>query len=154
MNARLRSLLLLFLLLVPVATCSTSPAAELNSSAIVNPDGSLTIKRTKIWLSGIYIPTTDRTCQTYNRPATCGPRAVLALQFKVSTFFVSCQPEDTFADGSISAVCYHQGDDLGAWMLSQGWAVALPTAPFHYQALEKIAEKQHLGIWGQPLDHY
>jgi endonuclease YncB( thermonuclease family) len=37
-------------------------------------------------------------------------------------------------------------------MLRQGWAVALPDAPFEYAAMEKIARTKGIGIWGIPID--
>ena len=62
------------------------------------------------------------------------------------------------ADGTIIGRCragatpHDPGDDLSAWMLSRGWALARPDAPFEYQALEKIARERGLGVWGIPID--
>jgi hypothetical protein len=32
--------------------------------------------------------------------------------------------------------------------------LALPYAPFEYHALEKIASKRELGVWGYPADSF
>ncbi|GAB3549432.1 hypothetical protein GCM10027343_31160 [Noviherbaspirillum agri] len=112
----------------------------------------MTVGGQRVRLFGIYVPPTDRTCNTFIRPIPCGTRASLALEFKVSGDFVRCQPRSRNADGSINASCKAGNDDLSEWMLQRGWAVALPDAPFHYAALEKIARSKGIGIWGIAID--
>ena len=115
----------------------------------VMDDGSLLVSRQKIWLYGIMIPLNDRTCRIYQIPIKCGQRALLALEFKIEPYFVSCDKVEQHQDGSITALCQVQGEDLSAWMLEQGWAAALPGAPPEYQVLEKIARQNFRGIWGR-----
>jgi endonuclease YncB( thermonuclease family) len=57
-----------------------------------------------------------------------------------------------YDDGSISAICWKRGADLGAYLISQGLALAGPDAPFEYQALERIAESNGRGIWAFRVD--
>ena len=57
----------------------------------------------------------------------------------------------TIALGHISVL--DPGEDLSAYLLEQGWAVALPDAPFEYQTLEKIARSRGFGVWGTPVDN-
>jgi len=140
--------------LVPLATTS---AREFSSYATVADDGTLRVGTRKVHLFGIYIPPTGYTCRTYFRPPVCGSRATLALDFKIQGF-VHCEEKSRNRDRSINAVCYvkrsnfSQGEDLGAYLLSQGWALALPDAPFEYHALEKIARQQSAGVWGFSVD--
>jgi len=47
---------------------------------------------------------------------------------------------------------FKKGEDLSAYLLERGWAVALPDAPIEYQALEKIAQSRQFGLWGIPVD--
>jgi len=132
-------------------------AYELSSSAIVNEDGTLRIKGTTVHLHGIYIPKTDRTCKTYRSPPICGTRASVALEFKIDGF-VRCDIRDELDDGSVVGWCrvkaskFNEGEDLSAYLLEKGWAVALPDAPFEYQTLEKIAQSRNFGVWGIPVD--
>jgi len=140
----------LILGLVLLCLC-LSAGAEITSYVRVRDDGALLIRRHIIWLYGVYIPTTDRTCKTLISPRRCGPRAILELDFKINGF-VTCEPVYTNADDSLSAVCRHRGQDLAAWMLEQGWALALPDAPFEYAALEQIARSRKVGVWGTPAD--
>ncbi|MDB5764378.1 MAG: thermonuclease family protein [Herminiimonas sp.] len=126
--------------------------ADISSFAFVQDDGSLKVSGYLIRLYGIYIPPTDQTCYTFIRPIPCGTRASLALDFKLGGDFVHCTERAPNADGSITASCRLEDQDLSAWMLQQGWTVALPDAPFEYAALEKIARSRGVGIWGIPVD--
>ena len=125
---------------------------EISSFAFVQDDGSLKIAGNLIRLYGIYIPPTAQSCLTFVRPVPCGPRASLALDFKISGDFVHCMPRASHPDGSITAHCTSGNEDLSAWMLQSGWAVALPDAPFEYITLERIARSKGIGIWGIPVD--
>jgi endonuclease YncB( thermonuclease family) len=124
--------------------------AEIRSFAIVKEDGTLRLRGRTIRLYGIHIPTTERTCQTFTRPVNCGERAALALEFKIGANFVSCEPKWRNDDRSITAVCHVEGEDLSAYLIERGWALALPDAPFEYVALEKIARSRGIGVWGFP----
>jgi endonuclease YncB( thermonuclease family) len=128
-------------------------AGEIVSYALVQQDASLKVAGKRIRLYGIYIPPTNRVCQRHLRPALCGSRAVVALESKIQGF-VSCRPVLCYRDRSIDAICRTRlkGEDLGGWLLSQGWALALPNAPFSYHALERIAQSRKRGVWGFPAD--
>ena len=147
--------LVLALLLAP----SAPAAAEIVSYAIVQADASLKVQGKIIRLFGVYIPPTERGCLTIIRPIRCGSRAVQALELKIDGF-VRCQPQVRYTDGSLGAFCYVRGDgsilepsvDLGAWLIAQGWAVALPDAPFEYHTLERIARTRGQGVWGFQVD--
>jgi endonuclease YncB( thermonuclease family) len=127
-------------------------ASEITSFAFVQEDGSLRVAGRKIYLYGIYIPPTEQSCYTFIQPMPCAPRAVLALEFKISGDFVHCFPRVENPDGSLIASCSLDNEDLSAWMLQRGWAVARPDAPFEYAALERIARSRGIGIWGIPID--
>ncbi len=130
---------------------ATASFAQVSSYAFVNDDGSLRIKGRTYRLHGVYIPPTGQSCRSFERPVQCGTRAALALDFKIQGF-VRCQPHDENDDGTISAYCTTDGEDLAAYLVERGWALALPDAPFEYQALEKIARHRGLGVWGFPVE--
>jgi endonuclease YncB( thermonuclease family) len=132
-----------------------APATQsyrLSSYAFVNEDGSLTIKGRTVYLYGVYVPPTARTCRPDFRPPLCAPRASLLLELKIGSDFVACDPVRANADGTYTGLCRVRGEDLAAYLLSEGWALALPDAPFEYVALERIARNRGLGVWGIPLD--
>ena len=82
---------------------------------------------------------------------------MLALDFKVKGF-IHCYTRSENEDGSLNAVCYvdrnsfDRGEDLAAYLLERGWAIALPRAPFEYHAIEKIAHSREVGVWGYQAD--
>lgn len=124
---------------------------DISSYAFVQHDGTLRVDGRSIQLYGIYIPPTGDTCRTNERPVRCSSRAALALEFKISGF-VRCTPREKHEDGSLTAVCRANGDDLSAYLLERGWALALPDAPFEYVALERIARERHVGVWGIAIE--
>jgi len=136
---------------------ATGNASELFSYALVQDDSSLRIKGRTVHLYGLYIPSSNRQCRTQIRPVRCAPRAALALEFKIQGF-VRCEERREREDGSVEAVCYvdsspfSPGEDLGAYLIQQGLALALPDAPFEYHALERIARHNQLGVWGFQVD--
>jgi len=127
-------------------------AHGVSSYALVQDDASMRIDGRTYRLYGIYVPPTDQSCREFERPMKCSTRAALALDFKIGANFVRCEPRSKNEDGSINAFCTVNGEDLAAYLLERGWALATPDAPFEYQALEKIARSRGLGVWGFPVE--
>ena len=128
------------------------PAADLEGYVFVNDDASLRLRGKTVHLYGIYVPPTDDSCRSFQRPVVCAPRAALALEFNIGSHFVGCDIMGSNDDGSLIGLCRVDGRDLSAQLLQQGWAVARPEAPIEYQTLEKLARNQGVGIWGLPID--
>ncbi len=145
-----------FVLAVAIALGSVTAAAapEIVSYAIVQDDGSLRVQGRTIRLFAVHIPPSERICRTFIRPVRCAPRAALALDFRIAARFVRCQRAGADRDGSLLVVCRVDGQDLGAYLIAQGLALARPEAPFSYIALERIARARHLGFWGFPAEPF
>jgi endonuclease YncB( thermonuclease family) len=132
-------------------------AETLASYVFINDDGSLRIEKKNVYLYGIHIPKTSKNCRTNQQPAVCGERAVLALEFKIKSF-VRCEIISENPNGSLTGKCFanysnfDEGEDLSAYLLERGWAVALPDAPIEYSSLEKIARSRGMGVWGIAID--
>ena len=143
--------------LIILSSSSHTLAQTISSYAFVNADGSLRISKKNIHLYGIHIPATSKDCRTSQRPPVCGERAVLALEFKIKSF-VRCEIISENPNGSLTGQCFanysklDEGEDLSAYLLERGWAVALPDAPIEYQTLEKIARHRGMGVWGISID--
>jgi endonuclease YncB( thermonuclease family) len=142
---------------VTLACPAGAQPQSIRSYARVHDDGTLQVGQYLVRLNGIYLPETERTCRTWISPVRCADRAVLALDFRISGF-VHCFPLARLRDGTLDATCYvgrtafDEGEDLSAYLLRKGWALALPDAPFEYHAMEKIARHRGLGVWGIPAD--
>ena len=151
--------ILIFGLVIALKAAPAAAGNEFHGLARVEDDGTLKVGSRRVHLFGIYIPATDRICRTVLRPVKCRPRAAHALESRARGF-VHCRTIRRFRDSSVSAICFADGAgsilspdiDLSAWMLSQGWAVARPDAPFEYQAFERIARSNGRGLWGFQVD--
>jgi endonuclease YncB( thermonuclease family) len=145
------------LVLMLLMVCAPAGVAALTSYAFVNEDGTLRIKGKTVHLYGIYLPDTGRHCSSNQLPMVCGSRAALALEFKIKGF-VRCEIIERNPDRSVVGLCrvnysaFDEGDDLSAYLLERGWALALPDAPFEYQAQERIARSKGVGVWGISID--
>jgi len=154
-----RSIRQCLLALLAVWACAGANGRELHSYALVQDDGSLLISGETVHLYGVYLPETDRTCDHQSLPVRCAPRSVLSLEFKIQGF-VHCYPRSRNSDGSLNAVCYtgrnnfSEGEDLAAYLIKRGWALALPDAPFEYHAMERIARHNHRGVWASFVDGF
>lgn len=144
-------------LIVGFAFAGGPARADLESYAVVRDDASLLIRRTVVHLYGVYIPDSGQFCRSNILPATCGTRAAVALRQKI-TKFVRCEPIVEYADGSLGAQCwtnysrFSDGEDLGAYLISQGFAAAGPDASYEYHLLERMALANGRGIWGFQAD--
>lgn len=145
---------------IAVAAAMPSAAAAFQSYAIVQDDASLRIRNQTVHLFGIFIPGRETQCRTRIRPTRCGlNRAAVALDFKIQGF-VRCDPQAVRPDGSIEAICFidaspfSPGEDLAAYLLEEGLAIARPDAPFEYHALQEIAQANDRGIWGFQADGF
>lgn len=150
----IKMLLALVIALGPLAVM----AADIVSYALVQDDATLRVRGKTIRLYGVYVADNRQFCATTFRPVQCKTRAAVALEAKIQGF-VRCQPQLRHRDRSLSAVCYVEGHsitdppvDLGAYLIRQGWAVALPDAPFAYHTFEKIARVNGRGVWGFQAD--
>lgn len=147
----------LFLLLA--GTDAATASRVLHSYAIVNDDASLIVRGKRVHLYGIFVPENDQLCSRVLRPVSCGTRAAVALDLKVRRF-VRCEIVEVYDDGSVGAFCavgaghFSAGEDLGAYLIRQGLALAGPDAPFEYHALERIAAANNRGVWGFQVDAF
>lgn len=151
-------LILVVALLTPAASVPVWAATnDIVGAAVVLADGTLRIGRHRIRLHGVYIPATGKQCRTFSSPIYCGNRAAVALDTRIQGF-VFCRTVSRNSDGSRNAFCsigrtfYSDGEDLGAYLIARGLALAGRYAPFEYIALERIAQTRELGIWGFPAD--
>ncbi|MEQ8660207.1 MAG: nuclease-like protein [Gammaproteobacteria bacterium] len=139
-----------------LVTPAGASAAGFSGLASVAADGTLRIRQRTVRLWGVYLPPSAQDCLANLRPPRCGHRIPLLLEQHIAGF-VRCTERGRADDGVLLATChanysaFDAGDDLAAWLLQQGWALARPEAPFEYHALERIARRTGLGLWGSPL---
>jgi endonuclease YncB( thermonuclease family) len=141
-----------------VVTSGAAVAADIVSYALVQDDATLRVQGKTIRLYGVYVADTRPFCDTTFRPTRCKTRAAVALASRIQGF-VRCDPQVRYRDGSIGAFCSVDGGsvtaapiDLGGYLIREGWAVALPEAPFAYHTYQEIAKVNRRGVWGFQAD--
>jgi endonuclease YncB( thermonuclease family) len=60
---------------------------------------------------------------------------------------VTCERTDTDRYGRVVALCRVFGEDLGAWMVGLGWALAYRAFSTRYVPAEDLARSRGLGMW-------
>ena len=114
---------------------------------IVDGD-TLAIGATKIRLAGIDAPETDQVC--LNAKAlhwSCGIDARDQLAAHIAGRKISCTPSGVDAYQRTLAICYLAGEDLNAWMVQQGWALAYVQYSSAYRQAEDDARANQRGLW-------
>ena len=133
---------LLFLLFA-----SALVATELEGDARVLDSSHLELDGKPIRLYGIAAPHLKQTCEWPNKTVACGQIARTAMMDLIAGAKVVCREKaDTHFEETV-AVCYAGGFDIGANMVHTGWALADPSIPSDYAAIETNAKKQRHGLW-------
>ncbi len=101
----------------------------------------------RIRLHGIDAPEGRQACRDADGLYLCGDEATAALTRFLAGRNVACEPRDRDRFGRIVARCLVQGQDIGAWMVRQGNALAFRRYSLDYVADEKAAERAKAGMW-------
>ncbi|WP_027135342.1 thermonuclease family protein [Geminicoccus roseus] len=146
--------LLALLLLLALPGAGQAQQKQVDGLAIVNDDGTLAIGGTRIRLYGITIPKLGILCIDDARGRTCSDFNVKRMLERKITGFVHCQIVRQASDGVAEGICTIEGrdrfrprQDLGAWLVNEGMAIALRYAPPEYEALQAVAQAREVGVW-------
>lgn len=129
----------------------TAPRAEratLSGPARILDGDTLQIADARIRLFGVDAPESAQSCTLRGISWPCGDAATAALRQKIALSPVSCTHRDTDRYGRVVAECYAKGENLNAWMVRSGWAVAYRSyGGSIYDAEEGEARAAKRGIW-------
>ena len=123
-----------------------SAEAIVGRASVIDGD-TLEIHGTRIRLHGIDAPESGQLCSVKGTKSRCGQLAALALADKIGNHTVSCEPRDRDRYNRVVAVCRADGEDLNAWMVSEGWAMAYRHYSTDYVQQEENAATSKIGIW-------
>lgn len=116
-------------------------------SRIVDGD-TLAIGSTKFRLQGIDAPETDQVCLNANGVRwTCGIEARDQLVAHVAGREIRCSSNGIDAYRRTLGTCYLAGEDLNAWMVQDGWALAYVKYSKAYVRAEEDARTHQSGLW-------
>lgn len=148
--------IILSLLLLTSHHCLPSNAQEIlqgQVARIVDGDTLILSDSTQIRFYGIDAPESAQQCNQTSGPYLCGQISKQKLKEKIASNPISCAVKSKDIYGRSVAICSlllpqgGQPEDLNAWMVQQGWAVAYRQYSKMYVALEEEAEREGRGIW-------
>ena len=126
----LRRLLIALSSLARLFLAPAASAADLIGQASIIDGDTIEIHEQRIRLFGIDAPEHDQLCEAGGNQFRCGQQAALALADQIGNRTVDCAPCVVDQYGWVVAVCSAAGEDLNAWMVRHGWALAYR----HYSA--------------------
>ena len=125
-----------------------SPAiSTITGTATVIDGDTIDIDGTRIRLHGIDAPESRQTCVAAGDVWRCGHQATLALADFIGGSPVRCRKLDMDRYGRIVAACSVRGDDVEAWMVLSGWALAYRQYSPDYVGEEQAAQAARVGVW-------
>jgi len=131
-----------------LAALSAHPVlADITGPTIVTDGDSIKIAGQRIRIHGIDAPEAKQLCQREGEPWQCGRSATEALKGWIGDRPVSCEELDRDRYKRIVAKCLVDGQDLGEWMVLNGWAVAYVRYSYEYTRAEHFAKTGRRGIW-------
>jgi len=136
--------------LFTLASFFAVPAAadQLTGHPRVVDGDTLAFRDARVRLNGIDAPETQQLCQDRaGKSYQCGVAAAAALTGEIGGALVRCEGEHLDRYGRLIATCWKGAEDLNAWMVTQGWAVAYRHYSTVYVPQEDVARAAKAGIW-------
>lgn len=112
--------------------------------------GEIDVEGFSIVLSGLEVTQADASCtDDAGRQWACGLRARTAFRAFLRNRAITCTEPEAHSDPSV-AQCRVGGEDIGQWLVENGWARAEAGGP--YADLGRNAQKAKKGIFGPAPD--
>lgn len=131
---------------------STSVAADISGTAKVVDGDTIDVGTTRVRLWGIDAPESKQMCNRSGSEWACGREAAVALSDWIGQKPVRCEERARDRYGRTVALCFADGEDVSAWMVSHGYAVAFRKYSTDYVALEQVAHDQKRGVWSSKFE--
>ena len=126
---------------------------EIAGRASVIDGDTIEVAGQRVRLHGIDAPESGQMCRTGSgAEVRCGRDAAFALADRVGSRPVACDVVDIDRYGRYVAVCFQDGDDLNAWMVLQGHALAYRSFSDDYIPHERAARSRGNGIWAYEFE--
>lgn len=115
-------------------------------ASVIDAD-TIKIRGQSIRLFGIDALEDDQRCLAGGKRQRCAQRAANALAERIGRRNVACDKIDRDRYDRLVAVCFAEGENLNAWLVAQGWALAYRRYSLLYVEHEDRARAAEKGIW-------
>lgn len=122
------------------------PASGWLGRATVIDGDTLEVRGQRFRLHGVDAPEAGQTCRKDGRRWRCGQEAALRLADRIGSRNVLCEERDRDRYERIVAVCHVDGEDLNAWLVRHGWALAYRSYSRDYIDEEEQARAARAGL--------
>src|SRR5450759_3166413 len=134
--------------IITCLACWSAQAANLTGVPRIVDGDTLAIGATKVRLEGIDAPETDQVCLNENGAHwACGIDARDQLAAHIAGREINCTSSGIDVYRRTLAICYLANEDLNAWLVQQGWALAYVKYSSAYRQVEEDARVNKRGIW-------
>jgi endonuclease YncB( thermonuclease family) len=134
--------------LVSGATVLPSRADQLVAVPRIVDADTVDAGAAKIRLNGIDAPETDQRCiDAHGQVWSCGVEATAKLQAYSHDRSWTCELTGLDRYGRFLGTCLVDGEDIGRWLVRNGWALAFRRYSTVYVPDEDYAREHQLGLW-------
>ena len=145
-----RALLLLTVALLSLPVLAAEPLV--GTASVIDGD-TIEIHGARIRLEATdAIESSQRCVLPDGRAWRCGRDSAFALAGKIDRCPVTCEVSGRDRYGRLVATCYVGREDLNAWMVRNGWAVAYRRYGRQYIDEEDAARRERRGIWASNFE--
>lgn len=132
--------------LVAAESAAIQPEALTGRASVIDGDTlDLAGRRIRLW--GVDAPESRQTCTQAGVPWRCGQQAANALDAWLGARPVACVEIDKDQYGRSVSRCTVGGEDVGRWLVINGWAVEYADySDGRYAGAQRQAERVHAGI--------
>jgi endonuclease YncB( thermonuclease family) len=115
--------------LLATAAAAAEPGGTITGTASVIDGDTFAIGDQRVRLWGVDAPEGSQVCQRNGQSWECGDDAAAALEALLNGQEVACTEVDRDRYGRTVATCMVGGQDIGAAMVRQGWALDFERGP-------------------------
>ncbi|SMH59050.1 thermonuclease family protein [Azospirillum agricola] len=132
---------------------AATPNETLKGKAVAAEGDLLVINDTPVRLMGIDAPDPGQKCKNrYGHELDCFKIATAVLAAMVKDEEVTCTVSEKDRTGERKGECRVRGVDLGAAMVSRGWAFHYASLSAAYQKGEAYAQSKRMGLWAGQVE--
>ncbi|TAA41486.1 thermonuclease family protein [Pseudoxanthomonas winnipegensis] len=123
-----------------------TPGLIVGRSSVFDGD-TIEIHGERVRLFGVDAPESGQRCSRSGQEWPCGQRAALALSDWLGSRTVSCNPTGKDRYQRTLARCFAGTEDVQAWLVLNGWALAYRQYSTDYVSAEEVAQARRAGVW-------